>query len=183
MSSAVEQRPIWLVLGPSGSGKSSFGQWLAGERDWLHLEIDRYPDGDGIDLNSLRLEWDDFYGKRIADGLSKAVQRRLQANKTGTALTFPGNLILDLDHIRAAANAGMSTVYLYASAADCITAFLQREQQTGRKLSLNHWIAHNRDSYMQMSGPAFAPYRINVFTDAGARRAHTEVFERLSNGE
>jgi hypothetical protein len=36
---------VWLVLGPSGIGKRSFGEWLATERNWLHLEIDRYPEG------------------------------------------------------------------------------------------------------------------------------------------
>lgn len=51
---------IWLILGLSGTGKSSFGQWLAAERGFLHLEIDP-PAGDGIDLEGLRPEWNEFY--------------------------------------------------------------------------------------------------------------------------
>jgi adenylate kinase family enzyme len=50
---------VWLILGPSGVGKSDFGGWLHTELNWLHLEIDR-SDGDGIDLNALRPEWDAF---------------------------------------------------------------------------------------------------------------------------
>lgn len=34
---------IWFVLGPGGVRKSDFGAWLAAERNWLHLEIDRFP--------------------------------------------------------------------------------------------------------------------------------------------
>ena len=56
---SVEQKRItvWLILGPSGAGKSGFGRWLATEQNWLQLEIDRFPEGDGIDLNNLRAEW------------------------------------------------------------------------------------------------------------------------------
>jgi hypothetical protein len=83
----------------------------------------------------------------------------------------------------AATQAGIRTIYLYGSAAHCITAFLDRERQNGGNLGLDHWIAHNRDSYMRMSGPAFAPYRNHVFTHACTRRPHGQVFETLLKGE
>ena len=65
----------------------------------------------------------------------------------------------------------------------CITAFLIREQQTGRNLDLSHWIANNQSSYMRVSEPSFAPYRIHVFTHMGTRRPHVEVFKALLTGE
>lgn len=107
------------------------------------------------------------------------MHRRSEVNKTSSVLTFPGNLVLGPDHITAAVQAGIRTIYLYGSAADCITAFLKREQQAGRNLDLAYWIANNRDPYMRMSEPAFAPYRIHVFTHMGNRRTHPEVFETL----
>jgi hypothetical protein len=166
-------------------GKSSFGGWLAEERDWLHLEVDRYPDpADGITLHNLRSGWDDFFCRGNPKGLSETLQRRLAAkSKTGCVVTFPGNLVLSPDRMIAAARAGIRTIYLYGSAADCITAFLTREQQTGRNLPLTHWIGHNWRSYMQMSEPAFAPFRIHVFTHMCTRRSHEEVFEALLKGE
>jgi len=82
----------------------------------------------------------------------------------------------------AAIQAGIRTIYLYGSAAQCITAFLNRERQTGRNLDLDHWIKNNHNPYMQVSGPAFAPYRIHVFTHSCARRPHIEVFKALLKG-
>jgi hypothetical protein len=175
---------VWLVLGPSGAGKSSFGKWLADERNWLHLEVDRYPEGDGIDLLSLRAEWNEFYEHGNPKGLGEAVQQHLETNsKARGVLTFPGNLALSPDQMVAATQAGIRTIYLYGSAAHCITAFLIREQQTGRNLDLSHWIANNQSSYMRVSEPSFAPYRIHVFTHMGIRRPHVEVFKTLLTGE
>lgn len=178
-----ERTTLWLILGPSGSGKSSFGKWLAAERNWLHLEVDRYPEGDGIDLLNLRAEWNEFYEHGNPKGLGEAVQRRLGANsKARGVLTFPGNLVLSPDRVIAASQKGIRTICLYGSAAHCITAFLNREQETGRNLDLGHWIAHNRISYMQMSEPVYAPYRIHVFTHTGVRRQYGEVFEDAAQG-
>lgn len=178
------KQTIWLILGPSGVGKSSFGDWLATEQNWLHLEIDRYPAGDGIDLNNLRPEWNEFYEGGKAKRLGEAVQQRLEANaKAYGVLTFPGNLILSPSLVIAATQARIRTIYLYGSKAHCISAFLKREEQTGRNLDLNHWITNNCTSYKQVGELALAPYRIHVFTQIGTRRPHSEVFETLLKGE
>lgn len=50
--------PILFLLGSSGAGKSRLGQWIAEDLDFFWIEIDRWPDGDGIDLTDLRAEWD-----------------------------------------------------------------------------------------------------------------------------
>jgi len=181
----IEQKRItvWLILGPSGAGKSSFGEWLAAERNWLYMEIDRYPKN-GIDLHKLRAEWNDFYVHGNPKRLGEAVQQRLKDNsKSRGVLTFPGNLVLSPDHMVAAAQVGIRTIYLYGSADHCITTFLNRERQNGRNFGLDHWVTNNCSSYMKMSEPAFAPYRIHVFTHISTRRPHVEVFEALLKGE
>ncbi len=174
---------IWLILGPSGTGKSSFGKWLAAERDWLHLEADRFRE-DGIDLLNLRAEWDEFYYRGNPAGLDNAVQIRLEANsKTFGVLTLPGRVILSVDQMLAATKAGMRTIYLYGSAAHCISAFVNRERRTPRGLHLIYWLDQSRCSYMRMSEPDFDPYRIHVFTHIGTHRPHADVFDELVKGE
>ena len=61
------KRPLVFLLGPSGAGKSTLAQWLAEDVAFLHMEIDRFPNGNGIDLAGLRMEWDAFLsgGPRI----------------------------------------------------------------------------------------------------------------------
>ena len=172
-----------LILGPSGVGKSSFGEWLAAERNWLHLEIDRYPE-DGIDLHNLRAEWNEFCERGNPGLLAKVLRERLApSSKINCVLTFPGCLVLPPERIISAANAGVRTIYLYGSAAHCITAFLKREEKTDSPLGLDHWISNNHEngSYIEMSKPALAPYRIHVFTHMGDRIQQVEVFEALLN--
>ena len=174
---------VWLILGPSGAGKSSFGQWLNSERNWLHIEIDRFPEGDGIALNNLSYEWNAFCDSRNGEPLRVILRKRLEErSKAHGVMTFPGNLVLSPDHMDAATQTGIRTIYLYGSAAHCITAFLDRERQTGGNLDLSHWILNNKDSYLKISEPVFASSRIHVFTHTGTRRPHTEVFEALIHG-
>lgn len=174
---------VWLILGPSGAGKSSFGKWLATNQNWLHLEIDPPEGGDGIDLNNRRREWDEFYPRGRPQLLGDVIRQRVAAmSKVGCVLTFSGCLVLPPESIVGAARIGIRTIYLYGSAAHCITAFLNREQ---KNLGLDHWILNNyrNDTYIQMSKPALAPYRIHVFTHMGTPRPHVEVFEELLTGE
>jgi hypothetical protein len=175
---------MWLILGPSGVGKSSFGAWLAVERNWLHLEIDRFPE-DGINLHNLRTEWNEFCERGNPGLFAEVLQRRLAASsKTNCVLTFPGCLILPPGRIVGAAKLGVRTIYLYGSAAHCITAFLEREEKKDNRLGLDHWISnsHKNGAYIEMSKPALAPYRIHVCTHMGERIQHAKVFEALLNG-
>ena len=41
----------------TGVGKSTLGQWVGEHLGFLWIEIDRWPEGDGIDLADLRTEW------------------------------------------------------------------------------------------------------------------------------
>jgi shikimate kinase len=165
---------VWLILGPSGVGKSDFGGWLHTELNWLHLEIDR-SDGDGIDLNALRPEWDAFLKQNNA----QPFRTRLEHAKISAALTFASNFVLNVDQIAAAKQAGIETVYLYGSAAHCIDRFLSREHETGRNLTVEHWLHNNERQYMEISKPAFARYRVHVFAHTGDRLQHREVFETI----
>jgi len=176
---------VWLILGPSGAGKSSFGEWLAAERNWLHLEIDQYLQ-DGIGKQNPRTEWNEFYERGKPRPFAEALQQRVAASsKTSCVLTFSGCLVLPPERIVAATRAGIRTIYLYGSAAQCITEFLKREQKSGRRLGLDHWILNNyqNGTYIEMSKPALARYRIHVFTHVGARIPHVEMFETLLSGE
>lgn len=173
----------WLILGPSGVGKTCFGKWLAMELNWLHVEIDRYPDGDGIDLSNLRSEWNAFYHETNAAALSQTLRRRLQQDRMNIVLTFPGNLVLSPEHITAASQVGLRTIYLYGSEVNCLTNFLEREKRTGRNYGRDHWFMNNSGLYMQISSPDFAPYKIDVFTAAGTRRPHSDIFDSLISTE
>lgn len=171
---------ILFVLGPSGAGKSKFGQYLNKRRHWLHLEIDRYPDGDGIDIENLRRPWDLFYKSRDPAELAVELRGRINRHsRMGCVLSFPSGVVLSTEHIAAARKESIRVAYLYASAAHCINAFLERERSSGRNLSLDHWLENNRKPYLLMSRPEFEPHRTHVFTIRGARRSHANVLRDI----
>ena len=169
---------ILFILGPSGVGKSTFARYLSKEHHWFHLEIDD-PRGDGIDIYGLRRAWDAFYLSTSPSLLAQAVRDLMKkANASKCVVSFPSPLVLSPDHIDAAARESIRVTYLYATAAQCIDAFLQRERESMRNLSLDHWLGFNKESYIAMSRPEFRPHRINVF-EAGGRRSNADILRDL----
>ena len=90
---------ILFLAGPSGSGKSFFASHYLSKRGWLHLEIDRFPEN-GIDVENVRSEWDDFLNRLRPDPLHR-VLLGCAGSPTNVVLSFPGNLVFSPDHLRA----------------------------------------------------------------------------------
>ena len=144
---------VLFLLGPSGVGKSSLGKYLS-TKNWLHIEIDRYPEGDGIDLNNLRTEWEEYYLKSLPGALHSELKlRTISASASGCILTVPNGLVIGRALVELSQEVGISVRYLYGPAADCISTFLQREISSGRGLTAEHWVRYNRDPYIEMSLP------------------------------
>lgn len=172
--------PILFLLGPSGSGKTKLGGWLAEDLQMLHLEIDRWPHGDGIDLEGLRREWDAFLETGQSANLSVAVRDRVrQAGANGAVLSFPSTLVLDPVLIRAAEQRGIRSLVLYGTGAECLRAFLGREG-TGRGLGQDHWVQNNGGPYIAYSREEFAPYRLDVFA-SGEHRERVHLVADVRN--
>jgi hypothetical protein len=171
--------PLIFILGPSGAGKSTIGQWLAEDLDLLHTEVDRWPDGDGIDLAGIRAEWDLYLSGSIAPLISALRSCVWQAAKSGAVITFPGSLVLPPELITESREAGIITVVLDGSGAECLDAFLAREEATGRGLSGAHWIQNNSDSYARFSLPEYAPWRLAAFQSDG-RKSRAAIVKQIA---
>jgi len=181
----TSKAPIILLLGPSGSGKTTLGDWLAEDLQILHLEIDRWPDGDGIDLEGLRTEWDAFVGTGQAARLAAVIRDRVRrVGRQGAVLSFPSILVLSPALIRTAEQQGIRPFVLYGTGAECLDAFLERERKTGRRLGQKHWIQYNAYSYIAYSQEEFARHRLGTFA-SGERRQRAdlvaEVKKKLAN--
>ena len=169
---------IWLVFGPSGVGKTSFGHWLATERHWMHLEID-LEGIDGIDYHDLRAEWDEFL-RGSAHHFRQTIEERMKASGASDGvLTFPGCFVLTPDCVINASHAGIGTIYLYSSQKQCLKSFLERERHSGRNYGREHWYLNRHDVFAQLRRREYIRYRVEVFTRGGSRRLHAEVFGEL----
>lgn len=171
---------ILFVLGPSGVGKSKFGEYLSKQHRWLHLEIDQYPNGDGIDIHNLRGPWDLFCKSKNSADLAVELRKRAKdRHRKGCVLSFPSGVVLPPEHISAAEKESIRVTYLYGSAAHCINAFLERERESGHNLGVDHWLTNNRETYLVMSRPEFERYRTHVFTIRGKHRSHANVLRNV----
>ena len=172
---------ILFLLGPSGSGKTTLGNWLEEDTDfgWQHIEIDRWPEGDGIDLEGLRPEWDAFCTSANAKPLAITINARLaSARFRGATLSFPSGVVLSNQHLIAAEQAGIGTLILYGTGADCMEAFLKRGRESRRGLNEDHWKLNNAHSYAEISQPIYAKYRILAF-DQGQRRERVALLKEI----
>lgn len=172
-----DPQPLLFILGPSGSGKTTLGRWLGEDLDLLHLEMDLWG-RDAIGVHSLRKEWDEFWGRADAASLVSAVGERAEAaGRRGAVLTFPSSLVLRRQHRRAAHTAGIELLVLFGTGAECLEAFRRRESAPGSELDEDYWVRHNARPYAELSRPAFAPYRVDVFKDGGFRERGDLVAE------
>ena len=143
-----------FLLGPSGAGKSKLSEWVAEDTGFLHIEIDRWPDGDGIDLAGLRNDWNTYLESGDPSRLAAAIRKRIRnARKQGAILSFPSTLVLAVPQMKAAEEHGIRPIVLYGTDADCLGAFLRREAELGRGLATDHWVQNNARTYAQFSRP------------------------------
>jgi hypothetical protein len=164
----MRSEPNLFILGPSGAGKTRLGRYIAKARKYLHLEIDRYPDGDGIDLENLRHVWDPFFEQGDVAALASALcARAASSGRPACVLTFPSGLVLSSLHIAAAADHNILVRYLYGSAADCLASFIKRERESVRNLPVQHWFANNACAYLDISTAEFARHRVIAFGNGG----------------
>lgn len=169
--SSSAELPLLLLFGPAGSGKSTAGRALRDLFQFLHIEIDRYPE-DGMVLEGLRPMWDPFWhGADPAALLGEARRRALEAKAAGVVMTFPSGIIPRINHVAAANGAGIGVAVLYGTGAECVGAWLERERASGRNLSLDQWATNNAATYAGFSMPRFELFRVAAFRDGRFRGA------------
>lgn len=172
-----EKKPIILLLGPSGSGKSNTGNWLREDLDFLHYDIDRRDGQDGINYHDLRAQWNRFHDNFHAEDLAIEMRRRIDAeNKQGAILTFSSLLVLSKEHIDNALLYGILVLVMYGTGSDCLKAFLKRERDLRSPLdgNIEHWICNNVWSYPRLSKPEYDTTRIMNFSN-GEFRSRAEI--------
>ena len=170
---------ILFLAGPSGSGKSYFASRYLTERGWLHLEIDRHDQGDGIDLENLRSQWGDFWMRHDPSPLREELRRRA-AGAPDMVLSFASSVVFSADHLHAAAGQFCVT-YLYGHPQFCLQAFLNRERSMPRELAISHWDKYNRETFGELSLSKNQPLLIEVFREDGSRRDPKEIYADITS--
>ncbi len=167
----------YFLLGPSGVGKTWFGNWLQDERGYLHILIDR-PDGkDGLKEEGLEESWKEGFA-----AFAEELQSRAETeDKNGCVLTVPSVNVFPVEIIGQLAGHGIGVRYLYGPKEKCIEEFVNREKREGHpERDRNFWSTNNEPYYGQIGAPELAPYRGDVITPSGARLSGEEIAKLLN---
>src|SRR5262245_60769678 len=113
---------IVLLFGPSGAGKTTLSKCAAKQFSFRHIEIDRYPDGDGIDLEGLRTEWECFLRNDSRPFVEAIKSRIIAGGFRGAVLSFPSLMVPTNKQLEAAKKAGICSIVLYGTKAECMKA-------------------------------------------------------------
>jgi hypothetical protein len=167
-----------IVLGgPSGSGKSSLGEYLDRIKRWLHLEADQ-EGKDGIDELGLREVWNRFYERYDPVPLAQELERRRAVEgRVRVILTLPSM------HLCAAHLEGAFSPLLIQFLAGPAWASLR--SRTKRELAKNavpgeaHWCENNKAILEAFTKPAYARHKIVAFQQNGRRVARGVLAQRL----
>ncbi len=164
---------VLLVLGPSGVGKSTLGDWLAEDLDLVRLELDPWPEPVWrSDVASAR----EALLSRGDAGPLVALLTRLagEAGRAGGVATLCGGAVLPLRRLLRLRRLGAQAVVLYASERECLSSFLAREAVNGRGLDEAYWRRHRDPSFAAHGSMRYLPWRLLAF-DRGARRSRADL--------
>jgi hypothetical protein len=177
----TDNAPILFVLGLSGIGKTQLGEWVSEDLNFLWIEIDRWPEGDGIDLATLRAEWDALWNACQAGIIATTLRARvLSAGAHGAVVTFPSLVVFSAQQLAVLEQAGIRVLVLYGTEKNCLGAFLKREQESGRNLPKEHWLANNSEVRKRLGEPSYERYRLEVF-QSGQRLDRASLTAEVKN--
>jgi len=180
----MNKEPILLILGPSGAGKTTLGDYLAEHHCMLHVNFDQ--PGDGVDIEHLRKEWNAFLDDRNPQFLADEIRRRIRAGGwKGASITCPSGIVPSSDpnappwflprkYPREMKGIGLHCVVVYGTREECLAAFLSRD----RNLNETYWNDNNSWWYTASSANDFGEYMLQAFNN-GHRRELREMFEEI----
>jgi hypothetical protein len=178
----------YFLLGPSGVGKTWFGNWLEAERGYHHIRVD---DGDrGSELQKEPRLWRSWnrgdhrvfeasptfieVAAPFSDGLQKCAETK---GKKGCVLTFWSYTVFPPKDIDVLAKHNIVVRYLYGPKEKCIDAAFTRDTAKwshDEDRARAHWCEHNK-TYQRMGGPGLSDYRADIIEPSGKRLSGEEI--------
>jgi hypothetical protein len=167
----------YFLLGPSGVGKTCFGNWLQDNRKYLHIPIDRGDEGSGWELEGFKELWEK---EDLSPFASELDNRAKTSRKDGCVLTFPSVDFLDSHSIVTLAGYSIAVRYLYGDKEKCIEAFVNREKAAGHpERDRAFWSTNNEDNYRKIAGDELKDYRADIINASGKRLSGEKIAKIL----
>ena len=167
----------YFLLGPSGVGKTTFGDWLGANRRfrYLHIDVDGAGKTDALTAEGLKESWD-----KLAQGDPAPLARKLQnlakaKGEDGCVLTFPSVTHFGIWWIHLLGKHNIAVRYLYGPKELCIEEYVLREPDRDRAF----WSTNNDEIYEKVGASELIPYRADIIRPSGERLSLEEIAKLL----
>lgn len=178
LKSVDNQKPIIIVMGMSGVGKSTTCHFAQEHMGWVWVELDiqNIPP-----FSRIKQDHDLFPPALLGSEYIQKLQSFLCASDHKGALISFGSVHTMKD---TTANLlklyGIDSVLLDASEDFCLESFVKREAKTGRNLPASHWIANNQKRlFFSRSLQKSCIRRIKVHNEKKERFTPKEIFDSM----
>jgi adenylate kinase family enzyme len=176
--------PIFFVLGPSGVGKSTYGQLLAEHLGYSYFELDDIQKSNNPTLAKILkyIILKKVFFKRVPEKpekMAKALTEFVRKNATaGIVVGFRSKPYYSIDDCIFLENQGIRIIYLDGPADLCQRDFLKREKESK---PLSHWTRCNVDIYLfyQQNKNRAPRFFINTFTEDGKKIPERDIFQSI----
>lgn len=169
-----------LLVGPSGAGKTTIGEWAQEDLGLLWLEADVWG-ADGINGLRLRHQWDAFFYDGEPHRLANTLRLRAKRlRRAGAILTLSSTVLLSPAQVESARAVGLTVAVAWGAAEACLGALMAREEKLQRGIGENHWRQYNRECLWEYGRSVYADIRLETFNHNGSRRARTGIMADLA---
>ncbi len=177
-------KPIFLVLGPSGVGKSFLSEILE-SKGFLYLHIDTDSPERSFKANGFPAEWDNDFRQVEFDKMVVILRNKLIEEQIGTIISFPTSYLLTYEMLIKAINVGMTPLLLWGTREHCMNSANERIKKKGKTFNQNRYDKWNNPTFLTYSIPDFDDFRVEAFRDDGSRYPEeewlAEIMQKLSN--
>jgi len=176
-------KPIILVFGLSGVGKTYAAKAIRREFSFEHLDIDRNR---GFASAGFPSEWDsDVECVDFAD-LAAAVRGRLGDQYRGVILSFPTTYRFTREQLCTASSLGIGVVILWGTVKQCWDVRRERQRKNkGTTPSHADYLRKNEPTFDLYKAAGCDEFRLEAFQADGSRPSRgillARIRERLAN--
>lgn len=161
-------RPILLILGPSGVGKSCLSEKLS-KKEFVYIHIDTDKKSRTFAANGFPSEWDHDFHKIDLEHLVRVLGNRLGDKHAGAIISFPTVFVFTSDELVEAVQFGVIPVLLWGKKEHCIRAAKDRIEKKGLRFDLPRYERLNEPTFRAYSRPEYNAFRLEAFHEDGNR--------------
>ena len=168
-----QMKPVILIFGPSGVGKSCLLKGLE-KILFLCVHIDTDRRNRTFAANGFPAEWDDDFHKVDFAHIVTVLRSRLAGSQSGAAMSFPTIYLFTAERLTEVARLGATPLVLWGAREHCVKAAQKRIMKKGLVFDPVRYARLNDPTFVAYGLPEYDCFRVEAFRCDGSRYSPDE---------